>query len=293
MDDQNVAVNNVSDELMHEFLERCSLRLVTHMELRHAYERKYGMQFHILPAVIPASLISSEPAEPNEDYSRSRRGALVGSFWDQAWFSRTCSTLAGCDCIVDWYGNNRSPWFSFSDEVMQQAQLRPQGLIPETQLAARLRDYPFVIVPVGSLDDRERNTGVAHLSLPGRILFSLATAHTPTIVLGSEDTCAARFVRHFQVGRVVPYSAEHLTEAIDHLTERNEQLRLRRNAARVSRTFSDAGIVEWLAKSIRSGAPVDERFEKAFQGYDSTAISHLVQARLPVQETTPHEPSLS
>ena len=47
------------------------------------------------------------------------------------------------------------------------------------------------------------------------------------------------------------------------------------------------------AKSIRSGAPVDERFEKAFQGYDSTAISHLVQARLPVQETTPHEPSLS
>src|ERR1035438_3264789 len=38
MDDQNVASHDIPDALMREFLERCSLRLATHPELRSAYE---------------------------------------------------------------------------------------------------------------------------------------------------------------------------------------------------------------------------------------------------------------
>ena len=37
MDDENMTVDIIPDALMREFLEKCSLRLATHPELRDAY----------------------------------------------------------------------------------------------------------------------------------------------------------------------------------------------------------------------------------------------------------------
>lgn len=267
MDDQNVASHKVPDDLTRELLEKSSLRLATHPELRFAYERKYGLKFYLLPAIVPDDLVLTQPAEPIAQ-TTVRRGALIGSFWDQRWFDRLCAVLERCDCQIDWFGNNKSPWLKFPDEALRRAGITPRGVVPEAELALELRKYPFVIVPVGALDGTEGNAGVAWLSLPGRILFAIATSHTPVLVVGSSRACGARFVRQFQVGEVAPYDAGLVAAAMDRLMAPETQREMRLRAAARARGFSDRGVADWLAESTQLGRPADNRFEEGFAGYD-------------------------
>ncbi len=267
MDDQNVAVEVVPDQLMREFLEKCSLRLATHPELAGVYEQKYGLPFHILPAIVPAHLIRTVP-EMREIPQSSSKAALLGSFWDQSWFDRLCDILSTCNCQIDWYGNNRSPWFKFPPDDLQRAGITPLGVVTEDRLAVELRRYPFIIIPVGLLDSDEHNKGVASLSLPGRILFALAVSHTPLLLVGSDQTCGARFVKHFGLGEVVPYEAGSVKGAMERLSDPQRRADIIRNAARLAPHFSDAGVAQWLEQSIELGEPADQRFEAVFTGYD-------------------------
>jgi hypothetical protein len=268
MDDNNVTGNGIPDEVMAECLEKCSLRLFTHPELRSAYEQKYKLASHILPAVVPAHLVVE--GLPHRDFDRSKKvGALLGSFWDQSWFDRLCSVLEPCDWQINWYGQNRSPWMTFTPEALDRAHIRPLGIIPEDVLAKELRKYPFVMVPVSTLDGRETNKGIASLSLPGRILFAAATSHTPILVVGSEETCGARFVKHFGIGLVAPYESSAVAAAIDRLCEGDAQRAMIRQSARIAGMLSDQGVVSWLSESIEKGTPADNRFEDAFSGYNA------------------------
>jgi len=269
MDDQNVAVQNIPDTLMREFLERCSFRVATHPELRAAYENKYGLPFYILPAVVPAELTASDPIPCPPVAEGTRKGALIGSFWDQTWYDRLCAVLSRCDCSIDWFGNNKSPWLDLSPKRLAPAGITAHGVIPEERLARELAKYPFVIVPVGTLDEKESNTGVAKLSLPGRILFATATSHTPVLIVGSDSTSGARFVTHFGVGEVVPYDATAVRAAMNRMNEPAAQQRMRQAAAKIAPVLSDGGVSNWLAQSIERGVPVDRRFEDLFQGYES------------------------
>ncbi len=266
MDDQNVSAQGIPDDLMEEALARSCLRFVTHPELRTAYQAKYRVPFHLLPAIVPAELVPAEPGAMPAP-GPPLRAALLGSFWDQAWFDRLCGSLEGSGFDVDWYGNNRSPWLTFAPEALRRANITPKGVAPECDLAAQLRRYPFVIVPVGALDARDSNNGVASLSLPGRILFAAATAAAPILVVGSGNTCGSRFVAHFDIGETVPYEAGALRAAMYRLASPEAQVRFRRNAASIAHLFSDRGMPEWLLRSIGAGQPADARFEDAFAGY--------------------------
>jgi hypothetical protein len=265
MDDQNVAQSVIPDDLMREFLEKCSLRLATHAELRDAYARKYGLPFYILPAVVPAALVSVEPLPPACD-PQAKRGALLGSFWDQSWFDQLCDALEPCHYRIDWYGQNRSPWLRFPPEDLTRAGITPFGILPEDRLAVELRKYPFVIVPCGVLGGKETNAGVASLSLPGRILFAAATSHTPVLLVGSERSCGARFVERCGIGVTVPYDAAKLAEAMKRLSEPQLQTEMRRKAAAIAGVLSDRGVVDWLSDAIERGEPPDSRFEGVFAG---------------------------
>lgn len=271
MDDQNIASEKVSDELTGEFLSKCAVRFATHPELRAAYERKYGLEFYILPAVVPSEFVPLEALPPKSDLGADSPGALIGSFWDQSWFDRLCNALDGSGCRIDWYGNNRSPWLTFPDEDLRRAGITAHGLLPEKELTERLREHAYAVVPVGNLDGAEQNTGVARLSLPGRILFAVAAAQIPVLLIGCEQTCGSRFVKHFDVGRVAPYSADAIREAVDWLLEPETQRRIRENAAALGPKLSDAGVSEWLRQSIDSGKPADPRFEDLFASYDPSA----------------------
>jgi hypothetical protein len=258
---------------MQECLEACSLRLTTHPELRDAYQEKFGLATYILPAVVPAHLVRTQSNECAWD-GRTRSAALLGSFWDQSWFDRLCSALEFCRCSTDWYGQNNSPWLKFPPEALARARIRPFGIVPEDRLAAELNKYPFVIVPAGALDGRDNHTAAASLSLPGRILFAAATAHTPILIVGSERNCGARFVRHYGIGTVAPYEAQALVAAMDHLRDPKVQSQMRRNAAALSASLSDEGAAEWLSASIEQGRPADNRFEEVFSSYYAAGLGH-------------------
>ena len=193
---------------------------------------------------------------------------MLGNFWDQLWFDRLCVALETCGRGIDWYGNNRSPLLKFPPEDLARAGITPHGLVPEPQLAEILRNHPFVVVPVGMTQGGERNKGVAVFSLPGRILFAAATAHIPILAVGSEGTCAARFVKHFGLGVTVPYEPGAVSSAMEHLCKPHVQLEIRRNAAAIAPAFSDHGVVGWLESSIDQGQPADPRFEDVFAGYE-------------------------
>ncbi len=267
MDDQNVAANTVGDHLMAEYLEKCDIRFFTHAELRDAYQQKFGLRSYILPAVVPSALVATELVPPPQ---QTTRGALFGSFWDQSWFDRTCDALAGSHFQTDWFGNNKSPWLKFPPEDLERAGIRAMGLVPEPTVARQLRDYPFVVVPAGTLETAENNTGVARLSLPGRILFAVAVSHTPVLIIGSPETCGARVVRHFRIGEVVPYDPAAISEAVARLTDPACQLQLRSNAAAIAESLSDKGVGAWLRESIELGRPADDRFERLFEGYETS-----------------------
>jgi hypothetical protein len=275
MDDQNVVSRHVPDDLVREFLESCSLRLATHPELRLAYEQKFGLPFHILPAVVPTQLIARDAVPAPES---QRRGALLGSFWDQRWFDRLCVELSDCDFEIDWFGNNKSPWLQFDPQLMDRAGIRARGIAGEEQLAAELKSYPFVIVPAAALDGSESNPGVARLSLPGRILFASAVSHTPVLVIGSADTCGARFVRHFGIGESAPYESRRILEAMERMSRPAAQREMRLRAAAIAAHLSDEGAPQWLGASIEAGAPADDRYERLFAGYTDVESRQMAAA---------------
>jgi hypothetical protein len=227
--------------------------------------RKYGLPFYILPAVVPAALVSTEPSPPAYD-PQVKIGALLGSFWDQSWFNQLCDTLEPSHYRIDWYGQNRSPWLRFPPGDLTRAGITPFGILAEDRLTQELRKYPFVIVPCGVLDGKEANPGVASLSLPGRILFAAATSHTPILLVGSERSCGARFVERFGIGVTVPYDAAKLAEAMKRLSEPQLQTEMRGRAAAIAGVLSDRGVVDWLRAAIERGKPPDSRFEDLFAG---------------------------
>ena len=265
MDDQNVATHKVPDSLMREFLSKADVRFATHPEMRDAYEDKYGLKFWLLPAVVPDHIITSTPSEPARRNFEQRRGALVGSLWSEQWYNSLCNCLQHTGIQLDWFGNNQYYWFTDTESDLRLKGLNPKGICPEDPLAQNLKQYPFVLVPTGTLDGRDDQVHLSRLSLPGRILFILASSNTPIILLGSPLTSAGNFVNRFQIGVVCDYTPDALSEALEYVLDPPNQKRLRQNAINVAHRFSDHGIDEWIWQSLEKGQAADGRFESLFQ----------------------------
>lgn len=280
MDDQNIAVHNVPDALMKEFLAKADVRFATHPELRDAYETKYGLKFWLLPAVVPDHLITKTLSEPVKNDIQQLRGALVGSIWSLQWFNNLCFSLNNSDIELDWFGNSQYFWLNDSESELHQKGLYPQGLCPEDSLAEKLKDYPFVIVPSGTLDERDDQTHLSKLSLPGRILFILATSNTPIILLGHLSTSAAKFVNRFKIGVVCDYTPNALKQAVEYIVEPSIQQSLRLNAINVAQHFSDHGIDDWIWQSLEMGQAADNRFESLFQRSPIDLV-HFIESPVP------------
>jgi FkbM family methyltransferase len=259
MDDQNIVSNNIPDDLMFEFLNKCEIRFVTHAELRNAYENKYKLKFYIIPQVVPDELINKE----EYDCEKNSNGAIIGSIWTYNWLKKLCQTLKESNVKVDWYGNNKYPWLNETDEELISYGLNPVGLLSEEELSKKLKSYPYVIVPYGTLEDDDDAKNLTKLSLPGRIIFASATANIPIIVMGSEKCSAAQFVTKFGIGTVCDYNGNSLIEAINFIKENEKELR--KNAFLIANNFSSEGIEDFLWQSIRwYKRAFDMRFESIF-----------------------------
>ncbi len=270
MDDQNICADGIPDDLMREFLTKCSLRLATHPEMRDAYEEKYDLKFWLLPAVVPGHLISTTPEPFKTGEKWSRKGLLVGSVWSQKWFEMLSKATIDADVVLNWYGNHQYSWLTATPEAPNEVGINLCGLLPELELVNELKQSAFVIVPTGTLDEQDDRKELSQLSLPGRILFILATSNTPVIIMGSDKTPAAQFVKRFQTGTVCGYDGASFRDAIDYVVTPENQTKMRQRAASVAKKFSSQGVSQWLWKSIKLGKPSDMRFEQLFAIYDQS-----------------------
>jgi hypothetical protein len=125
---------------------------------------------------------------------------------------------------------------------------------------AALRASPYVLVPSGTLEGDDPHRFIARLSLPSRLVYVVAAAGTPVIVLGHPDTAAARFVTRHGLGLVVPYRRAELAAAVAALCTPQAQARHRAAAARLAPALSAAEMADWIWRSLEAGQPADDRF---------------------------------
>jgi hypothetical protein len=278
MDDQNILADGIPDEIMAELLDKSTLRLAISSEMRDVYTAKYGQPINFAPPVIPANLVNTEIpiaftaaatevaklVESQEDLfaeNSDQTGVIVGNIWSPQWFQllRTMTREAGVK--LDWYGNSGADWNLGDRSQLTADGITERGFLPtETEVAAVLRNHPFVVVPSGTLDDRDDNHATSLLSLPSRIPFVMATSNTPIIVVGSRNTAAARFVERLQIGTVADYDPVSFRAAVAYITQPQTQLQLRQNAARQVSHFVNEQMDEWIWQSLAAGQPIDRQF---------------------------------
>jgi FkbM family methyltransferase len=152
--------------------------------------------------------------------------------------------------------------------------------LPETELAEVLRRSSFAVVPSGTLDETDDNVGIARLSLPTRIPFILASSNTPIIVIGSDRTASARFVKRFRVGTVCDYEPARYREAVRSVTAPEAQVSLRQNARAIAQTFAAKGTAEWIWQSLEQGVPVDMKYEE-LMGLPDNEFAFYVEPPVP------------
>lgn len=264
MDDKNVCAEGISDELMKEFFAKSELRLVISPEMREAYERKYGMPFHVVPPLVSEEMIRTEP-QPWKNGSSPRRGVLLGNIWGQRWLDWLRELLRDSGHQIDWYCNQKNP----RELVFDRAEMEADGIrlldpVPETALPEILSHYPYALVPSDTLDGQSSPSveAIAELSLPSRIPTMMASAHLPILVVGHPRTAAAGFVKRFELGSVVPYERKAVLAAIDELLEPSTQSRVRNRAAALSAKFTARGSDEWIWRSLEAGEPCDLIYEE-------------------------------
>ena len=275
MDDNNIHAHGIPDELMREALEKASLRLAISPELRDAYEQKYSLKFWVVPPVVDERALQTTPRLPSGPEAQARRGVLIGSIWSRNWLQLLRKTIKESGLQVDWYGNAKAPWLEVTSEELKRDGIFDCGFVPESELTAKLKEYLYAVVPSGTLDQADDRPEIAQLSLPTRMPYLLAGSNTPIIVLGSPKTAAARFLTRFEVGKVCPYEATALQEAVRRISQPEAQLAFRAAAAAQSRLFSAKGLADWIWQSLERGEPCDERFETAFCRREGEVIPFL------------------
>jgi hypothetical protein len=145
---------------------------------------------------------------------------------------------------------------------LAKARIDAQGVVSEEVLAHQLRRFPFAIVPTGTLDENDDAAWASALSLPGRILFILATSNTPIILMGSSKTPAARLIEQFRIGVRCDYTTESFLLAVHRVIDPKCQAEMRTNAVRIAPNLSAERIGEWIDRSLELGRACDDRFEQ-------------------------------
>jgi hypothetical protein len=263
MDDQNVVEHGIPDEVMRELLERSRVRFAISSEMRDAYEAKYGLAFGVLPPTVSPHLVQETPLELPT--LRAERGAIVGNVWGQRWLDLLRRGVRGAGLRLDWFCNSGARWLKASEAELAADGIVARGaLATEEELKRELGARPFAVVPSGTLDEMDDRRAIATLSLPSRIVFLVAAANTPVLVVGSRETAASRFVEGCGLGTTASYEPRDIAAAVARLLDPTTQRAIRARAARLAPSFCSAGLREWLWRSLEAGEPADRRFDDLF-----------------------------
>jgi len=173
----------------------------------------------------------------------------VGNIWTANQFLALVQFVRRSQLTVDWFGN--PPTFDLT-----RTGINVMGFVPEDVLANNLMEYPLVLVPSGILNGTETNEWLTRLSLPSRLVFLLQTS-TPVLVLGSPDTCAARYVTRLGMGRVMPYNHPNPLQEISEMLKPATRATFIANAEKAADGFvmPDAGAWIWASTDAGRAQP--------------------------------------
>jgi hypothetical protein len=263
MDDQNLFFDGISDELMRALIERSSLCLTAGSTiLQSGYEAKYGRQFGLVPPVYDARLFA--PPGLGAPNNQPPRGVIIGNVWSARTIEELRRVISASGFAVDWFGNAGKPYVQLdpADIAADGIALHPN--LADEPLVEALRGFDYGIMPSGQLDDPEHGW-LFRGSLPSRLMYMLATAHLPMVVLGDPATAAGEFVTRLELGATSSYDPQAFAEAVAQVTDAPTRDAIQARAARLSPLFASEPVAEWVWRSVAAGRPVDDRYEALSQ----------------------------
>jgi hypothetical protein len=235
MDDQNIFESRVSDRLVQRIIEKSDLRLSISPEMGAAYQAKFGREFSFFPPLVRSDEILKET---HSIAPVGNRLALTGNFWRKATFEKFCGLIGRTGVDVDWFGKGPSvSWLKADPDWLTQIGIHYAGFLLTAEFIGRLRGYPLMIVPSGSLDSEDGNLAFSRFSLPSRLVFGLVQAHIPILVLGHPETAAGRFVRQLGIGEVSTYDDEQFRFTVGKMLDKEYQRKIRKRCLEVSGRF--------------------------------------------------------
>ena len=255
MDDHNVHEDGISDAVMREAIQKATVRLAISSDMRDYYELKYGRRFWIAPPTILHHQTTPDTPVPGT-------AVIVGNIWGRSWLERLRDTIRGSGLKVTWYANNPSAgWLDGALSDLERDGITLLPAVSEVTLAERLKTFEIALLPSTPEIETAENGGVGALSLPSRVPFILGASSLPIVVLGDERTCASRFVRHFGLGAVGPYSSESLQTAI--ATVRSAEWRdgHEHRLAVVRGALDCPDLPGWFRSTVDADRPTNPQFE--------------------------------
>jgi hypothetical protein len=259
MDDQNIHVKGIPDKLMRELIHQAGICFAISPALCAAYEEKYQRRFWFVHTVAdPESFVP-----PGLEFKPNLppRGILIGNLWSSQTLTQFSDAIRLSALRIDWYGNAGKPFIDLDPESLAKYGINLHSHVPEQTLIENARRADFAVIPAGTLDGSDTHDWLARASLPSRIVYLMATANVPMIVIGHRETAAARFVTELGLGTVCEYSAASFQNAVALVTSKMTSTAIRTRARDLSPRFSSQGLAGWIWDSLSHGRPIDNRFE--------------------------------
>lgn len=261
MDDQNIHVHEIPDEPLRRLIEQASICVAISPALCAAYQEKYRRHFWLAPPTADPDLFV--PSGYRFESKTPPRGILVGNLWSSHTLSRFRETVRLSGLQIDWCGNAGKPFIELDADELSKEGIFLRSHLPEPALIDLARAADFAVIPAGTLDGSDTHEWLARASLPSRIVYLMATANAPMIVMGHPQTAAAQFVTDLQLGAVCDYTAPSFQAAVRDVAAASARIRQRAND--LSPTFSSQALADWLWDSMQPGRVIDNRFESLLQ----------------------------
>jgi hypothetical protein len=259
MDDQNVHVHGIPDKPLAQLIDRANICVAISPALCAAYTEKFQRRFWLAPPTADPNLF----VPPGYEFKVKSppRGILVGNLWSSHTLGQFRETVRQSGFRIDWCGNAGKPFIQLDLDELRKEGIFLHSHLPERELIELARAADFAVIPAGTLDDSDTHNWLALASLPSRIVYLMATANVPMVVMGHPETAAAQFVTTLRLGAVCSYHPASFQEAICQVTDPATAVKLRERARTLSPTFSSRELAAWLWQSMDQRHAVDNRFE--------------------------------
>lgn len=267
MDDQVLHSCEVPAALARRLFAASDVRLAISPEMIREYTAWFGFSFGLLPPVV-TTRSNEVPNDWTAARGNPRHCVMVGNIWSAKHFEQLRTFSRAAQLKIDWFGNSKVAWLPQDQRTLEADGIYCQGFLPEEQLAHRLANYPFVLLPSGRLDGTEDNEWLTRLSLPSRMVFILTKTFTPMLVLGSAKTAAARFVNQFGLGLSSNYEPADAQEKIAELTAPARRAELTANARRIALSFLMPDCGDWIWHSLAAKTPQPTPFDALYSDGD-------------------------